>query len=265
MASRIAALLPAHDHYIEPFAGSLAVLLAKERSRMETVNDIDNLLMAFWQVLRDKPDELARACALTPHSRTEYLAAREASLDDLDDVERARLVWVQLAQGRGGTLRKTGWRCYIDPAGCSSGMTQYLAGYVDRMAACAERLQRVSLECLPGLEIVKKYGAYADCCLYVDPPYVGTTRASGGGTYRHEMRSRDEHLELIEELMACRASVVVSGYPSELYDDALRGWDRVEIPTMTGQAKTNHSRTEVVWSNRPISEQQSLFESEPAS
>jgi DNA adenine methylase len=59
--------------------------------------------------------------------------------------------------------------------------------------------------------------------------------------------------------------VVVSGYPSELYDDALRGWDRVEIPTMTGQAKTNHSRTEVVWSNRPISEQQSLFESEPAS
>lgn len=260
VATKVAALLPAHEHYIEPFAGGLSVLLAKPPSRMETVNDIDNLLMTFWRVLRDKPDELARACALTPHSRAEYLAARDAPLDDLDDVERARLIWVQIAQGRGGTLRKTGWRCYIDPAGCSSGMTQYLAGYVDRMAACAERLQRVSLECRPALEIVKQYGAFENCLLYVDPPYLAETRTTYGKTYRHDMRSRDEHLELLQDLLGCRASVVVSGYPSDLYDGALSGWDRVEIPTMTGQAKANQARTEVVWSNRAISEQPSLFE-----
>lgn len=260
LAARIAALLPPHEHYVEPFAGSLAVLLAKEPSRMETVNDIDDLLMTFWQVLRDKPAELARACALTPHSRSEYLDSREASLDDLDDVERARLIWIQIAQGRGGTLRKTGWRCYIDPAGCSSGMPQYLEGYVDRMAAGAERLHRVSLECRPALEIIKQYGRFADCCLYVDPPYLGEKRTSGGGTYRHEMRGHDEHLELIGSLRDCNASVVLSGYPSGLYDDALRGWDRVEIPTMTGQAKTNHVRTEVIWSNRTITAQRSLFD-----
>lgn len=259
LAAKVAALLPRHEHYIEPFAGSLAVLLTKRPSRMETVNDLDGLLMTFWRVLRDQPDELARVCALTPHSRAEYLAAREASLDELDDVERARLIWVQIAQGRGGTLRKTGWRCYIDPAGCSSGMTQYLAGYVDRMAACAERLQRVSLECRPALEIVRQYGAYADCCLYVDPPYLGSSRTGGGGTYRYEMRSNDEHLELLEELLACKASVVLSGYPSDLYDTALAGWERIEIPTMTGQAKTNHARTEVIWSNREIVEQRPLF------
>jgi len=260
MAPKIATLLPAHDHYIEPFAGSLAVLLAKPPSRMETVNDIDNLLMTFWQVLRDKPDELARVCALTPHSRAEYSAAQDANLDDLDDIERARLVWVQISQGYAGTLTKTGWRYYVDPAGCSSGMPKYIEGYVDRMAAGAERLHRVSLECRPALDIIKQYGRFADCCLYVDPPYMGSTRSSGGGTYRHEMPSHDEHLELLQELMNCHASVVLSGYPSALYDDALQDWDRVEVQTMTGQAKANHGRTEVIWSNRPISEQPSLFE-----
>ncbi|MEH3135909.1 MAG: DNA adenine methylase [Mycolicibacterium neoaurum] len=260
-AAKIAALLPAHEHYIEPFAGSLAVLLAKKPSRMETVNDIDRLLMTFWQVLRDKPTELARECALTPHSRAEYSGAREADLEELDDVERARLVWVQLSQGRSGTLAPTGWRNYVDPAGCSVGMPQYLNGYVDRMAAAAARLHNVSLECRPALEIVKQYGRFETCCLYVDPPYIGSSRTSGGGTYKHEMRGHDEHLELIWELMACKASVLLSGYASELYDGALRSWDRIEIQTMTGQSKgESRGRTEVIWSNQPITMQRSLFE-----
>lgn len=237
----------------------LAVLLAKKPSRMETVNDLDGDLMLFWRVLRDKPDELARACALTPHSRSEYLSARESSA--VDDVERARLIWVQLSQGRAGTLQSTGWRNYVDPAGCSVGMPQYLTGYVSRMAVAAERLHRVSLENRPALEIIKQYGAFPNCCLYVDPPYIGSSRTSGGGTYRHEMRGHDEHLELIQALLSCKSSVVLSGYASELYDDALTGWDRIEIQTMTGQSKgETRGRTEVVWSNRHITDQRSLFD-----
>ncbi|MDV7193359.1 DNA adenine methylase [Mycolicibacterium fortuitum] len=263
LAAKIAGLLPPHAHYIEPFAGGLSVLLAKQPSRMETVSDLDGHLMAFWKVLRDKPAELARACALTPHSREEYLAAKESLLDDLDDVERARLIWVKLSQGRGGTLQNTAWRHYVDPAGSSVGMPQYLNGYVDRMAACAERLHHVSLESRPALDIIKQYGKVSTCCLYVDPPYLGSSRTRGGGTYRHEMRGHDEHLELLWELMGCQAAVVVSGYPSALYDDALAGWDRVAIETMTGQAKSsNKARTEVLWSNREISDQRSLFDLE---
>lgn len=58
LAGRIAALLPDHRHYVEPFAGSLAVLLAKPPSTLETVNDLDRDLMLFWRVLRDRPDVL---------------------------------------------------------------------------------------------------------------------------------------------------------------------------------------------------------------
>ena len=69
IAHWITSLLPDHDHYVEPFAGSLSVLLAKAPSRRETVNDLDAELMTFWRVLRDQPAELLRACMLTPHSR----------------------------------------------------------------------------------------------------------------------------------------------------------------------------------------------------
>lgn len=265
LAERIVALLPAHEHYIEPFAGSLAVLLAKKPSRMETVNDLDGLLMTFWRVLRDQPEQLARVCALTPHSRAEYEAARDADLAAVtDDVERARLIWVQIAAGWGGTLlRSTGWRYYVNPGGNSTGMPGYLAAYVDRMAAAAERLQHVSLECRPALELVQKYGAHPQCCLYVDPPYLGSTRSArgGGNGYRVDMTEHADHVELLWALMGCRASVVISAYPSELYTEALKGWDSLVIPHSTGQGNgVNQARTEVLWSNRPIASQRSLFE-----
>ena len=72
LAPAIAELLPPHEHYVEPFAGSLAVLLAKRPSRAETVNDLDGDLVTFWRVLRDRPEDFERVCALTPHSRAEY-------------------------------------------------------------------------------------------------------------------------------------------------------------------------------------------------
>lgn len=51
----IASLLPAHTHYVEPFCGSLAVLFAKSPSVMETVNDLDHVIVTFWRVLRERP------------------------------------------------------------------------------------------------------------------------------------------------------------------------------------------------------------------
>ncbi len=240
------ALLPSHGHYVEPFAGSLAVLLAKAPSRMETVNDLDKDLMIFWQVLRDQTDDLERVCTLTPHSRAEH---ETAYADDApDDLERARRVWVRLTQGRAGTLRRTGWRHYVNPGGSSASMPRYLAGYRGRIAAVAERLSAVSLECRPALEVIDTYGAHQDVLLYVDPPYLGSIRARN---YRHEMTSDADHRDLATTLHAARAAVVLSGYDSDLYRELYPDWHRVEIPTVTGQAHQRAKRLEVLWFNRP--------------
>ncbi|TKG57951.1 DNA adenine methylase [Prauserella endophytica] len=258
LAEQIVAHLPPHEHYVEPFAGSLAVLLAKPRSRMETVNDIDHDLMTFWRVLREQPAELARVCALTPHARAEFLEAYALGLDEPDDIERARRIWVRLAQSRSGTLLRTGWRHYVDPAGSTTSMPGYLEAYVGRMAAGAERLAGVSLECQPALDIIDRYGRSERVLLYVDPPYLGSTRVSGG--YRHEMKTEAQHRELAAALRSCAASVVLSGYDSPLYTDLYDGWHVTRIDTTTGQGGTRQDRTEVLWSNR--TPEPSLFDLE---
>ncbi len=248
IADQIVRLMPAHQHYVEPFAGSLSVLLAKPPAPHETVNDLDGALVTFWRVLRDRPDDLHRACALTPHSRAEHQACLDMVVPG-DDVETARRVWVRLTQGRAG-LPSSGWRHYQDPAGSSGSMPDYLRGYADRIPPAARRLAAVSLECRPALDVIASFGRHDGVLLYVDPPYLGSTRNSGG--YAVEMNGDDEHAALLEALLAARAAVVLSGYPSQLYDDALTGWDRVEIPTATGQGGVWQDRTEVVWVNRRV-------------
>jgi len=47
-------------NYVEPFAGSLAVLLGRpHEARVETVNDKDAYLANFWRALRHDPDKVA--------------------------------------------------------------------------------------------------------------------------------------------------------------------------------------------------------------
>jgi DNA adenine methylase len=253
LAPQIVDLFPAHQHYVEPYCGSLAVLLAKPRSVMETVNDLDGDLVTFWRVLRDHPAEMVRVCALTPHSRAEHQAAY--GRDDVDDLETARRVWVQLTQGRAGLRKRTGWRHHVDPVGSSAGMPDYLDGYVRRMLPAAERLAGVSLESKPALDLIAKYGVNDQVLLYVDPPYLGSTRSgSSWNGYQVEMRGDDEHRKLADALQACAASVVLSGYPSALYDELYAGWWRTEMAASTGQGGTWENRTEVLWSNRPLGE-----------
>lgn len=260
LAERIIQLLPPHAHYVEPFAGSLAVLLAKPRAEMETVNDLDGDLMTFWRVLRDRPEDLALHMALTPHSRAEHQAAYQPATDEL---EQARRVWVLLSQGRGGTLRRTGWRFYRNPRASTYSFPEYLAAYVNRVPACAERLAGVSLECRDALEVIADYGQHADVLLYCDPPYVGSTRSAN---YRHEMTADGNHREVAAVLAVCNSAVVVSGYHSPLYDEMYDGWHRAEISAWTGNGisdgatKVDGNRVEVLWSNRPLGQQPGLFD-----
>jgi len=256
VAPQIVALLPPHEHYVEPFAGSLAVLLAKRPSRFETVNDLDGDLVNFWQVLRDDPEGLERACALTPHSRAEHEASYD--LDGTEGLERARRTWVRLTQGRGGSMRRAGWRYYVNPAGQYSSMPGYLEAYVGRTAAAAARLHAVSLERKPAVELIRQYGQHDGVLIYADPPYLASVRnprgkrAGHGREYSAEMLTEEQHAELADALKAARAAIVLSGYHSPLYEDLYDGWHRVQISTFNGNATGDRTRTEVLWSNRPF-------------
>jgi DNA adenine methylase len=252
IAERIVSLFPAHGHYVEPYCGGLSVLMAKPPAALETVNDIDGDIMTFWRVLRERPDEMERACALTPHSRAEALLSKDR--EGLDDIERARRVWVALTQRRGGQLMPTGWRFNIDPKGTSMSLVKYLDAYVGRIAPAVERLRNVSLENRPALDVIEAYGKFPGALLYADPPYPAGVRGAAN-SYRYEMKKDGEHRDMADALKACKSVVILSGYASPLYDELFPDWHRVNIAAYTGQGNADaegSARTETLWSNREL-------------
>ncbi|HEX9888625.1 MAG TPA: DNA adenine methylase [Nitriliruptorales bacterium] len=247
----IVGLLPAHHTYIEPYLGSGAVLLAKARSRHEIVNDLDGALTTFWRMLRDRPTDLERVCALTPYARAEFAAA---DLDaDVDELELARRFFVRVSQSFGKSAGpSTGWS--VTTARTQSTAVSALTK-VARFATLARRLAGVVIECCdaPGL-IVRL--ATCDTVVYVDPPYVTSTRsARGGNGYRHEVDD-DHHVRLAGVLHDTPATVILSGYTCPLYEEMYAGWWRHEIPVRVHASNAvtaaRAARTEVLWSNREL-------------
>jgi DNA adenine methylase len=244
LAARIVATLPAHRTYLEPFAGSLAVLFTKERSRLETVNDLDSEIVHFFRVLRERPDELAAVAALTPWAREEW----EASFAPVEEpLERARRFLVRCQQSHGMRPRtRTGWRHATGRPGQSNGgvrnVARQWADLPPKLLDAAARLIDVQIEHRPALDVIARH-AHPDCLIYADPPYPRSTRADW--QYRHELTD-DDHRALLAALLAHPGPVVLSGYACQLYDDSLGGWQREEIATT---AEKGRPRTEIVWRN----------------
>ena len=79
--------------------------------------------------------------------------------------------------------------------------------------------------------------------LYCDPPYLHATRSSDR-RYRYEYEEHD-HVELLGLLRSLPCQVILSGYPSALYDQELPGWRSLELQVMN----QGGVRTEKVWFN----------------
>ncbi|MDL2318194.1 DNA adenine methylase [Eubacteriales bacterium OttesenSCG-928-A19] len=244
--------MPPHIGYLEPFFGSGAVLFNKPPSRVETINDLDGAVVRFFKVCREQPDDLARAVALTPWSRQEYLASGFDDAGSLDDVEFARQFMIRCWMGFGARVgAKTGFRF-------SSGSTPRYGPenpkLWHRLPACiaevGTRLLDVQIENREATEIIELYDG-PDLLIYADPPYVTGTRTLNGDQYRHEMTDTD-HEQLLTTLNSCKAMVLLSGYDCELYRDMLTGW---HLETTQARAERAAIRTECLWINPAAMEQ----------
>jgi len=79
--------------------------------------------------------------------------------------------------------------------------------------------------------------------VYSDPPYLHHTRSSGR-RYRFDYEESD-HIELLALLKTLPCNVMLSGYPSALYEELLPDWRSLELQVMN-QAGV---RTEKLWFN----------------
>jgi DNA adenine methylase len=266
---------PKHRIYVEPFGGAGSMLMRKERVYAEVYNDLDDVVVNLFRVLRDeaKSLRLIEALRLTPFARAEFNEALEASEDD---VERARHLVVRSYMGFGSNAHssspvadKTAFKTYTRPGdqdayrstgfranSSRSGTTPAhdWANYPDALPAIVERLRGVIVEQRAAIDVMKQHDG-GGTLHYVDPPYLPETRSPANKhdlkhrMYRHELTPED-HRELLEFLRTLEGMVVLSGYPSPMYDDALAGWQRIETSALADGARP---RTEVLWLNQSCS------------
>ena len=261
MLKKLLKLLPSDvEYYLEVFGGTAGLLLAKRPCGFEVYNDIDENLVNFYRVLRDRKkfEEFYRLITLTPYARSEYNYAREKLLSgEGTDVERAYWFFVCARLCFGGKIYSSfGYEIATQAGGMSKVVHAYLSAVRD-LPQLHTRFRRVQVENLDWEECMDKYN-YEWFFAYLDPPYLLNTRKTE--MYTYEM-SAEEHGRLVEWLLSRnKMKIMLSGYVSDVYSILEEnGWRRFEynVPLSVervGEGRQKEEikrsrRTECVWVN----------------
>lgn len=244
LADWIISFFPEHQIYVEPFGGAASVLMRKPPVFAEIWNDLDDEVVHLFRLLRDPvtAHELRRRCELTPYARTEF---DDAYLPTDDPIERARRLLIRSWMGHGASgvrAHRTGFRVNPHRQRTTSAMDWF--GWPSEIPLFCARLEKVKIERRPAAKLIAAQDREG-VLIYCDPPYVFSTRSQkrvGNDLYhgyRHELTDAD-HAALLEQLVACRSMIVLSGYSSELYHRALAGWTRHETKAFADRGGGAH-------------------------
>jgi DNA adenine methylase len=250
LAPWILSFFPDHVVYVEPFGGAASVLLQKQRVGAECYNDLDGNVVNLFRILRDpeRALELQRRVELTPFAREEFDWAYEPVVDEMDGAHKL-IIKSFMGHGSDSATRgcRTGFRSKLSD-GRVLPSVEY-STWSNAIPSFTHRLKGVVIENRNAIEVIERMDS-PSTLIYADPPYCHSTRTAFRSNkshgYRHEMTD-DDHRQLAGVLHAAKGMVVLSGYPSALYDRELYpDWIRHERKHIADGGRV---RKEVVWTN----------------
>jgi DNA adenine methylase len=234
-----------YDTYIEPYGGSGVVLFSKPRAGVEVYNDLNLNVYTLYRVLQDETmfnsfKYKAELSIYHEQVMKDYIKSLRSG--QLDTVERAFRFWYVNRTRRNGIGSFSVHS--ISRKNMSKSVRDFLAS-IEGLDAIHDRLRSVVITNRDALGMIPHWDR-CRCLIYLDPPYVHSTR----GDTRYETDADDSHQrELIEALSKVKnATIVLSGYNNDLYNSL--GWRRADfnVNTIGGNRKTK-TKTESVWLN----------------
>lgn len=121
---------------------------------------------------------------------------------------------------------------------------------IDQLPAIIDRIRRVQIICQSAFEAIPRFD-HAEGLIYCDPPHVHSPREENSRQVYHNEMSDEDPLRLAQLLRKCKAKVVLSGYPSPLYDGLYAGWKLVtfDIANPAAGGRQKERQTECLWLN----------------
>jgi len=239
--------------YLEPFFGSGSVFFSKERSVVETINDLDSEIFNLFLQIRNNPDELNKLLLNTVWGRDEY----DLSFEKTDDpIEQARRCIVRFWFTVSANVRwKNGMRFEIDKN--TGGLNYFHLKLPEIISQVSQRLKHekkniIQIENKNVFELIPKYNR-ENVLIYLDPPYLLETRKNKK-FYKYEFSDKD-HEDLLEMIICSKAKIIISGYESELYSSYLVDW---QIAKRKTKDQAGNRKTECIWMNYRV-DQSDLF------
>lgn len=217
LLGKILPRIPRHRTYVEPFAGGLAVLLAKPRSPVEVINDLNGDLVSLYRCAQWHLDALWAEVEFMLMSRRNV--ADLVAQPGLTELQRAARFLVLNRASFGGN-GKTFAVSKASPPPSRANVAQLLR---DLNA----RLDKVAIENSPYERILALYDS-PETCFFLDPPYLASTASHYAGWDQVQMQT------FADRVLALRGAWVVTVDDSEFTRHAFRGCQITPIRTQNG-------------------------------
>lgn len=244
-AARLCQILPAHQCYVEVFAGAANLLFVKSQSKTEVLNDINSELINLFRIVRYHPREFINELILVSQSRLEFADFRKQP--GLTDVQRAARTWFIMRTsfgGRGGTTSPAFGYATLGKANFRR--TAFAA-----VRRCHKRLDGVYIENLDFADCINRYDR-PHTFFYCDPPYLDL----GGYIYPFGLK---EHHQLASVLRRIKGKFLLSINNHPVIRGLYKGFSVLKVKVKYSVARDKspkaRNRTELVIANYPLPKQ----------
>ncbi|MYZ44202.1 DNA adenine methylase [Schauerella aestuarii] len=203
LADQIFPFFPAHDCYVEPFAGGAALFFMRQvPAKCEVLNDVNGELVNLYRVVQNHLEEFVRQFKWALTSRQVFKWMQMTRTETLTDIQRAaRFYYLQQACFGGKVDGQTFGTATTQPPGLN------LLRLEETLSAAHLRLCGAFIEHLPWLECVERYDR-PHTFFYMDPPYWQTEGYGVEFDFAHY-----EHMANAMRTMKGRAIVSLNDHP----------------------------------------------------
>lgn len=245
MLPKILPKIPPHKIYCEPFFGGGAVFFAKSPSYLEVINDTNDRLITFYEIMRDRFDELSEMITTTLHSEAIYYKAKDIYNGRIpsSSLEIAWSVWIITNMSFSGSMHG-GWKWCNGSAGSHTG--RFIFKKSVEFKKLKNRLDSVQISSRDALRVIADRDT-PETFFYLDPPYPGSVQQHYNG---YSMKNFIELLDLIQSI---KGKFILSNFWSQnlKYFIKKNNWnyEKLDYAMKVANFGTPRKKTEILVQN----------------